>query len=586
MTMVKQQHALSGDDVPNGGTGSKDESGGAKPNGAQPNGKAHDAGGDAKPNGKAHDAGGGGAGQNAKPTLAELLAAAAATAGMSSDQRESASAALFARMAMAELSDTAEKEVLKRLKTATGGNIGDIERDYRKVKGANRPAAVSEDKVATLFVEKHGAGLLFCHTRGKWFVFDEKSGVWHPDETRRGFDFARRMARDAAKKGDEKARANAGRAAFASGVERLAQSDQSVAATIGVFDTDPYLLGTPGGVVDLRTGRYVTAGRDARITRMMAVAPSDGAVCPLFLKFLHEAVGGDEAFIEHAQRTLGYALVGENSEQVLVFIHGPGGNGKSVLVKLMTWIFGSYAAVASMDAFTATKGDKHPTDLAKLAGARWVASTETAKGRMWDEQRIKQVTGGEKISARFMRQDEFEYLPQFLPVISGNDRPRFPTVGEAERRRFIVWPFTHKPPEKDRELSNKLQAEGPGILRWLIDGCMKWMAARKAGGDALARPMAVRDATDKYLAEQETLQAWIEEECVVGPKERTAPGALLDRYSAWAMRRGEARLRSPEFKDALEKLGFTRKTVGGKIWWSGIALRGEALSPGQEEPLV
>lgn len=165
---------------------------------------------------------------------------------------------------------------------------------------------------------------------------------------------------------------------------------------------------------------------------------------------------------------LGYALVGENPEHVLIFIHGSGGNGKSVLVALMTWLFGSYAATASMDCFTATKGDKHPTDLAKLAGARLVTAAETARGRTWDEQRVKQVTGGEKISARFMRQDEFEYLPAFLPVISGNDKPRFASVGEAERRRFVVWPFVHAPPKKDTKLQEKLRTEGPGVRRRML----------------------------------------------------------------------------------------------------------------------
>lgn len=227
-----------------------------------------------------------GEGRGSSRKMSELFAGAMALAALGDTERESARAKLLAELALAELSITSEKEVLKRLKLATGANLADLERDYRKLKGAASGGAVTEDQVALAFIAEHGERLLYCHTRKVWFVFNPESGIWQKDDTRVVYSLARQASRDAGKKGSDKEQANAGRAAFATGVETLARSDQTVAATIEGFDIDPYLLGTPGGIIDLRSGGYVPAQRDARITRMTAIAPAEAADCPRFLQFL------------------------------------------------------------------------------------------------------------------------------------------------------------------------------------------------------------------------------------------------------------------------------------------------------------
>ena len=200
---------------------------------------------------------------------------------------------------------------------------------------------------------------------------------------------------------DRKTEITARKAAFAGAVERFARADPAFAVTAEIWDRDPWLLGTPGGTVDLRTGELRPAKQEDGITRSTAVVPAPAADCPLWLKFLDETFGNDAALIAFAQRWAGYSLTGLTREHALVFGYGSGGNGKSVYVNVHVGIAGDYATTASMDVFIASHGDRHPTDLAMLRGARVVTASETEEGRQWAESRIKQLTGGDLISARF-----------------------------------------------------------------------------------------------------------------------------------------------------------------------------------------
>ena len=186
----------------------------------------------------------------------------------------------------------------------------------------------------------------------------------------------------------------------------------------------------------------------------------------------------------------GYALTGSTQEAALFFLYGTGANGKTVFCNTVSGIHAAYAAVAPMETFIATKGERHPTDLAGLRGARLVTAVETEEGRHWNEAKIKALTGGDKIAARFMRQDFFEFVPQFKLVIAGNHKTGLRSINEAIRRRFNLVPFTVKIPEDERDerLTEKLRAEWPGILQWMIDGCLDWQA------DGLRPPEAVREA--------------------------------------------------------------------------------------------
>ena len=209
----------------------------------------------------------------------------------------------------------------------------------------------------------------------------------------------------------------------------------------------------------------------------------------------------------------GYALTGSTKEHALFFLHGDGGNGKGVFLQTVSRLIYEYQCNAPISTFTVSQGDRHPTEIADLCGARLVTVAETEQGRQWSESLIKQLTGGDPMKARFMRQDLFEFTPQLTLVISGNHKPTLNTVDMAIRRRMNLIPFTVTigPEEKDVDLPDKLEAEWPGILQWMIEGCLDW---QKQG---LAAPQSVIDATNEYLANEDALATWLLDKCETKP---------------------------------------------------------------------
>ena len=409
---------------------------------------------------------------------------------------------------------------------------------------------VTEDSAAVLFIERFGDDIRFCHSTGAWFVW--KIVRWQRDLTGSVFERSRRLARDLGEDQDERGRKVIGKTSFAGGVERFARTDQTVAVTIDYWDRDPWLLGTPGGTVDLTSGELRDAVRSDGITKSTMCAPLK-AGCPQWARFLSETTGGDTDLIRFLQQWCGYALTGLTREHALVFVYGPGGNGKSVFLNVVTAILAEYAATSAMDTFTASHGDKHPTDLAMLRGARLVTASETEEGRPWAEARIKQLTGGDRISARFMRQDFFEFTPQFKLMIVGNHKPVLHNVDDAARRRFNIVPFMRKPDNPDRDLERKLMAEAGGILQWMIEGCLDWQH------NSLIRPDSVKAATDAYFSDQDLFGQWLEDDCDVRPGEPRIwdkSADLFDSWSEYAHKAGDEPGSKKSFAQAMQRRGF------------------------------
>ena len=429
---------------------------------------------------------------------------------------------------------------------------------------------LTEDGVALHFTAKFGGRLRFDHDQGRWFEW--KGDHWKPDSTHLAYSFCRQIARELSEGTDDKERKTVRKAAFAAGVERMARSDRAHAVTSEQWDTDPFLLGCPGVTIDLRTGQHMRPDPVNGITRQAAVAPARGD-CPLWIRFLTEVCEGDPEMIRFLQQWAGYCLTGDTREHALLFVYGPGGNGKSVFLETMAHILGDYAATSSMDTFTASKNDRHPTDLAMLRGARMVSASETEEGRAWAESRIKQLTGGDQITARFMRQDFFTYTPQFKLTVVGNHKPVLRNVDDAARRRFNIVPFTVKPQTPDPQLVAKLKAEGPAILQWMIEGCLDW---RRNG---LVRPRKVLDATAEYFDDQDLFGQWLEEACRVEPENHhltATPKELFEAWQAYALAAGEQPGTQTALGNALNKRGLAKQVrkIGGKSarMWHGIAL--------------
>jgi len=278
----------------------------------------------------------------------------------------------------------------------------------------------------------------------------------------------------------------------------------------------------------------------------------------LWRKFLAEITGDDAELHAYLQRLAGYSLIGQVIEHVLIFLYGTGANGKGVFLGTLTALFGDYAKVAPIDTFTDTSGDRHPTDMAMLRGMRLVTAQETDEGRAWAEAKIKALTGGDKIAARFMRQDFFEFVPQFTLLIAGNHKPRLRNVDEAIRRRLHMVPFAVTIPaeKRDTELPEKLKAEWPGILQWAIDGCLEWQRI------GLAKPAAVSSMTDDYFEEQDTLADWIATRCTLDGAAWTSIADLYRDYLAHMHGIEERPEAKERFSARLESHGLRFKRDG------------------------
>jgi putative DNA primase/helicase len=265
--------------------------------------------------------------------------------------------------------------------------------------------------------------------------------------------------------------------------------------------------------------------------------------------------GGDVLLVAFLQRIAGYVLTGHTFEHALFFLFGGGSNGKSLFIRTLAAVMADYAKSAPMDTFMASTHDRHPTDLADMLGARLVFATETEKGRRWAEAKLKQLSGGDTIKARLMRQDFFEFQPQFKLVFAGNHKPSLRSVDEAIRRRLHLLHFrvTIPPEERDRQLYDKLRQEWPAILRWMLDGCLEW---RRVG---LAPPPTVGTTTAEYLASEDLLEIWIEERCVRDPASWIGTAALHASHRAWAAAAGEHPESEKGLAQALEDRGYIRK---------------------------
>jgi len=407
----------------------------------------------------------------------------------------------------------------------------------------------------------------YCAAWGRWLVWDGQR--WRADDTLAATDLIRSVCRHAAVRAEnQKVAAKLASSSTVGGVERLARADRRHAATTEEWDADPWLLNTPGGVVDLKTGRQRPHDRADRMTKITTATPR--GECPKWTSFLADITGGDVELQSYLQRMVGYCLTGVTSAHALFFLYGTGANGKSVFANVISTILGDYAATAPMDTFVEARGDRHPTDLAGLRGARFVTAIETEQGRRWNESKVKAITGGDKISARFMRQDFFEFFPHFKPVIVGNHKPAIRNIDEAMKRRMHLIPFTVTiPPEKrDGRLTEKLLAERDGILAWAVAGCLAWQR------EGLNPPACVQAATDEYFEAEDAIGQWIEERCLLANTHRESVSDLFADWREWAERAGEYVGSIKRFSELMATRKFEKcRLTGGARGIAGITLR-------------
>lgn len=440
------------------------------------------------------------------------------------------------------------------------------------------PPEFADEALALRFSEKHADRLRYVAGWGQWLEWT--GSVWRPDGTLQVFDHARAVCRIASAECNNPKIASAiASAKTVAAVERLAKADRRHAATVDQWDADPWLLNTPRGVVDLQTGNIRPHRPDDCMTKSAAVTP--WGECPLWHGFLERVTDKNAELQRYLQRVAGYCLTGSIREHALFFGYGTGANGKGVFLNTITGIMGDYATVAPIETFTASQSDRHPTDLAMLRGARLVTAQETEEGRRWAESRIKAMTGGDPISARYMRQDFFTFTPVFKLLIAGNHKPGLRNVDEAIRRRFNLIPFEVKipPAERDHQLAEKLKAEWPGILQWMVDGCLEWQQS------GLAPPKAVLSATEEYLGSEDAVALWLAECCDLDAQFCSLSSVLFASWKGWAEQAGEFIGPQKRFSQALIARGFKPDREGGtgKARFIGLTVKPEP-TPEDNEP--
>lgn len=436
----------------------------------------------------------------------------------------------------------------------------------------------SEDAMALEYVGRNAHRLKWTEGMG-WFI--DTGAHWAPDKMRKRFHYSRNLTREVAAKLGPKhqntARKIASRATSNNVVE-LAGSDPRIVLQVESWDSDPMALNTPSGVVDLRTGMIRPRAGDF-FTQCTQITPEPDMPMPVTSRFLNQVFDDDEDMVEFIRRILGYFITADRREQRIFFAHGVGSNGKSTLFDLFRWVSGTYALKIPPSVLMVQKNPAHATELAQLRGKRIAISSELEEGSHWAEARIKELTGEETLNARVMRGDPFEFTQTQKHLIVGNFKPRLRGGDPAVARRFVLIPFMRKfsGAELDMKLPEKLRAEAPAFLSWVIGGARDWHE------NGLQIPSKVLQSSQEYMESNDDVAQWMSECCVVGEAQETAVKAseLYESFSSWITARGQHAC-------SLRVWGERMSIVPGIAWKrsNGIRYTGIRLSQSEKERIA
>jgi P4 family phage/plasmid primase-like protien len=465
--------------------------------------------------------------------------------------------------------------------------VDELERNGRNGRirmtvGSNGRASVRTFNLTDLgnaerFAAHHGEDVRYCYPWRKWLV---RTGArWERDEAglvhRLAKETVRDIYREASDAEDEDRRKALAKHAAASESEariramvELAKSEAPVSPD--ELDADPWLLNVQNGTINLRTGELREHRREDLITKLAPVEYDPDATAPTWGAFLERVLPGEElrGFV---QRAVGYSATGDTSEQCMFIHHGPGANGKSTFQEAVAAALGDYAMRTPTETLLVKRAGGVPNDVARLKGARFVTASETEEGRRLAESLVKDLTGQDTISARFMWAEWFDFKPTHALHLSTNHKPEIRGTDPAiwRRIRLIPWAVTILPAEQDRKLAEKLRDELPGVLAWIVRGCAAWLQ------EGLKAPEEVRQATKAYRAEMDVLAAFLADCCVRDEDELAFAGELWGAWKRWCDESGEQAGTQKRFGGRLAERGFLnhRDSRTGRKVWSGLSLR-------------
>jgi putative DNA primase/helicase len=335
------------------------------------------------------------------------------------------------------------------------------------------------------------------------------------------------------------------------------------------FDKDKTLLNTSNGYIDLASGQLLNHSISKMFSQEASVEYSDTVDAPEWNQFLNQIFAGDKELIDYMQKAVGYSMTGSTKEQVMFILFGNGRNGKSIFVETISDVLGSYAKTIQASSIMVKQNSSGPnSDIARLKGARLVTSSEPNEGLRMDEGLVKQLTGGDKVTARKLYGQEFEFSPQFKLWLATNHKPIIRGTDDGIWRRLILIPFAVQIPDSkvDKDLKYKLKREAIGIMNWAVDGCLKWQR------EGLKTPKAISDASHGYRAEMDVISQFISERCDTGPDSGVKASEVYKAYKLWADENSEHIMSNTNFGKEMQQKFKRKHTMNGNFY-QGLSLK-------------
>lgn len=434
----------------------------------------------------------------------------------------------------------------------------------------------SEDGHAHQLIASYGPLIRYCHERARWLVWNGSRWAWQPPGGGQVREYAKNVAR-AFDQTDNAGLTHKRKALSSNGISgclKQAETDPRVLVSIADLDADPWILNTPAGVIDLRTGALHDPDPASLCTKTTSVAPAV-ELDPVWSAFLDDTFGDDLELRAYVQRLVGLTLIGQVREQLLAFLHGLGANGKSTLAETLMYALGvgeaGYSIAAPSEMLMIRKHSEHPAELAQLAGARLVVCSELDDGQRFAEAKIKQLTGRDSINARFLYGQPFTFTPSHTIWLLGNHRPAARTGGMAFWRRVKLIEFSRVVPveRRDPALGDKLNAAAGTVLAWAIQGALDYLA----GG--IREPESVARAVASYAADQDTVGRFIEDSCHRATSEmvRCSVTELRAAYESWCREVGEEPVAAKRLSQELrDRFGVGEAKSNGRRFYTRICL--------------
>ncbi len=435
---------------------------------------------------------------------------------------------------------------------------------------------------AERLVANHGDDIRFCHVWKKWFHWDGMR--WAIDETGEVVRLAkatvRRIYHEAGKIEDKTSRKATARWAWESekasrigAMMRLAQSEPGIPVRPEELDSDEWLLNCANGTIDLTTGDLRPHRRKDMMTKLVPVNYDPSAICPRWRLFLQEVFEPHPDLIDFIQRAAGYSLTGDTREECLLLLWGSGRNGKGTLIKTLGSMLGDYAETADFSAFVQRRNDHGPRDdIANMKGKRFVSAQESHEGAALAESLIKWLTGGDRVRARRLYENSYEFDPTHKTWLATNHKPEVRGADPAIWSRIKLVPFEVSfDGREDKTLKQTLLNELPGILTWAVEGCLEW---QKQG---LNFPSSIIEATGDYRHESDQVARFVEDCCVVGDSVQVKARRLYKAYREWVEEMGEKTLSETAFgRRITQRFQKDHKETG--TVYMGVGLRVEQQS--------